>query len=378
MRYIGILLIVCIMILSCVFLVVAESSMIIKDDDKDGYDYDEECDDYDSLVWQLLSGYQDLDKDSYGNGNLTEFCTGEFLPDGFSLNNLDCDDDDKNINPGVEDIINDGIDQDCDGFDRLDFDLDGYFRYDKNSSLKDCFDTISTIHPNAPETCNSLDDDCDGFIDEDYSGLNEECYVGVGECKVLGEMVCNSEGDGTFCRGTTNKPSNEICDSLDNDCDSEIDENGVCDFESYDIEIVSPNKAIYDSSRVVFEFFPSFRASEMSYVDHLDIRLREKRLCRNCFLVSRKIQFKEGFHNITLKAVIEGFTIEKNIAFFVDSKNPRISKFEFDEIGGILIKFTEDNPESLIIKYGNLLTGYSIFPIDIETFCNDKSRGRYE
>jgi len=49
----------------------------------------------------------------------------------------------------------------------VDNDADGYY---SNSSTcpagNDCNDGIPTIHPNAAEMCNGMDDDCDGEIDE--------------------------------------------------------------------------------------------------------------------------------------------------------------------------------------------------------------------
>ncbi|MBX2802533.1 MAG: putative metal-binding motif-containing protein [Myxococcales bacterium] len=52
----------------------------------------------------------------------------------------DCDDTDPAVNPGAEEICDDGIDNDCDG--------------------------VSAMSTNE-EICNGVDDDCDGEIDED-------------------------------------------------------------------------------------------------------------------------------------------------------------------------------------------------------------------
>lgn len=71
------------------------------------------------------------------------------------------------------------------------------------------------------ETCNTLDDDCDGLIDEGNPGGGTRCgATDVGECD-FGSEVC--EMGALTCRGETG-PSAEICDGRDNDCDGSTDE----------------------------------------------------------------------------------------------------------------------------------------------------------
>ena len=80
------------------------------------------------------------------------------------------------------------------------------------------------------ERCNSLDDDCDVQVDEDFPELGNACDNGqFGECARTGVRVCSANQLGTVCNAPTVTPGVETCNGLDDDCDRSIDENlGGC------------------------------------------------------------------------------------------------------------------------------------------------------
>jgi hypothetical protein len=74
---------------------------------------------------------------------------------------FDCDDTNPAIHPGVADVPDDGIDQNCDGVDATDLDRD----HDGFPRPQDCDDTSASIHPGAFEAIgNSVDENCDGIV----------------------------------------------------------------------------------------------------------------------------------------------------------------------------------------------------------------------
>ena len=80
-----------------------------------GYD---DCNDGNSVFWQLFDNlWHDFDGDGYGGVLIgSDYCLAS-LPSGTSIQAGDCDDGNENVNPGVSEICNNGIDDDCGGDD---------------------------------------------------------------------------------------------------------------------------------------------------------------------------------------------------------------------------------------------------------------------
>ena len=81
-----------------------------------------------------------------------------------------------------------------------------------------------TVGPVA-ERCNVLDDDCDTSTDEDFPTLGTACNNGQnGVCAQNGTVVCNPSGLGVTCTAAPGVPGTETCNAIDDDCDGSTDE----------------------------------------------------------------------------------------------------------------------------------------------------------
>jgi len=89
--------------------------------------------------------------------------------DGYSEDNGDCDDTDPNSSPNGTDEDVDGIDQNCDGVDGIDADGDGVASTESGGD--DCDDSNDNISPELTESCDYLDNDCDGVLNNDRDCL---------------------------------------------------------------------------------------------------------------------------------------------------------------------------------------------------------------
>lgn len=81
------------------------------------------------------------------------------------------------------------------------------------------------------EVCDGLDNDCDTEVDEDFN-VGDVCDNGLkGACFRQGAFICTPNKLGTVCNAPTVQPGNELdhgCNGIDDDCDGLIDDGLQC------------------------------------------------------------------------------------------------------------------------------------------------------
>ena len=190
--------------------------------------------------------YADVDLDSFGNP--MDSVLSCFQPFGFVIDNMDCDDSNPNVNPDAMEIC-DGLDNNCDGvidegFPLIlffnDADSDGFGNpLDTTMSCSqplgfvdndlDCDDNNPDINPMAMETCDTVDNNCDGVIDEGFSAVtyyNDADGDGFGDpatgfdsCLQPPDLVT----DGTDCDDTDPNINPDAMEILGNGIDENCD-----------------------------------------------------------------------------------------------------------------------------------------------------------
>ncbi len=200
----------------------------------------EDCDDADPEVTGAASFYGDMDRDGFGDPlAVTEACAA---PIGFVADNTDCDDRNPEVSPSGQEVC-DSVDNDCDGLIDdddddttgllswyADTDADGYgdAAVSQESCVApsntvaddtDCDDTDAAFHPGADESdcADPADYNCDGSV-----GYADADSDGVAACE-----DCD-DSQAAILPGAT-----EVCDSVDNDCDGDIDEADAADASSW-------------------------------------------------------------------------------------------------------------------------------------------------
>jgi MYXO-CTERM domain-containing protein len=179
------------------------------DDDSAGDDDDSAGDDDDSAGDDDDSAGDDDDSagDDDDSAEAPESDELDLDMDGYLLCGDDCDDEDANTYTGAVESC-DAIDNDCDGVvpaDEDDADMDG-----QKGCEGDCDDADATTNTNAAEVCDGVDNDCDGSIaDEELDDDSD------------GQAPC--DGDCDDKNADTYVGAEELCDGFDNACDGELD-----------------------------------------------------------------------------------------------------------------------------------------------------------
>ena len=178
----------------------------------------------------------------------------------------ECDDTKTGVNPGAVEVCDDAdLDEDCNGTaDDADTSLDGstastwYADGDGDTfgdatdpgsaycdapagfvaDATDCDDAEGTVHPAASEVCNGFDDNCDTLVDDDdpaldtsttsawYTDTDGDSYGSGGPSNAC-EAPAGTVPDSTDCDDAdldVHPGAPEVCNDLDDDCDTAIDD----------------------------------------------------------------------------------------------------------------------------------------------------------
>jgi hypothetical protein len=202
--------------------------------------------------------FVDADGDGVGTDASITACT---LPDGYAATSGDCDDTTGRVSPATAETCDD-VDNDCDGvvddgvltsyfFDGDDDGFGGDTTVEACAAPADyvelpgdCNDTDARATPAGTETCDRVDNDCDGTIDD---GVTTTFYAdgdgdGVGGVETLAACAAptgfvTTTGDCDDSAAAAYPGGVEVCDGLDNDCDGTTDPATLADASTWFLDL---------------------------------------------------------------------------------------------------------------------------------------------
>ena len=214
---------------------------------------DDNCNSQTDEGLTFVNYYPDGDGDGRGSSSAPPINSCEPVA-GRVTNNDDCNDANAGINPTRPEVCN-GLDDDCDGpADEglptqnywLDFDRDGFGASTGSPTAScgpvtnhvtnngDCNDNAAAVRPDASELCNGVDDNCDMqidngvmsqnyYVDSDGDGFGASGSVPQSSCMAVAGRVTSSS-DCKDMNAAIRPTASEICNGLDDDCDTQTDE----------------------------------------------------------------------------------------------------------------------------------------------------------
>lgn len=208
---------------------------------------DDDCDAFVDESVQFAPVFLDADGDSYGTSALVDTRCDGVAPTGSAFASGDCNDSNWNVHPFATEVCN-LVDEDCDGLSDEgstatvypDQDHDGHGTpsgptpicgspaFGQSVLADDCDDSSATIHPGVAETCDGVDQDCDGQVDDGlfeyvlYADTDGDGYgsgPGIRGCANSEPGHSSSAGDCNDAARMIHPNASEIlCDSIDQNC----------------------------------------------------------------------------------------------------------------------------------------------------------------
>ncbi len=201
------------------------------DEDQDGFAACEDCDDSDADVNPDTVWYADLDGDGHGSSRFTT--TSCLQPEGFVATTDDCDDFDARSFPDADETC-DQRDNDCDGtIDNEPVDAETFYGDGDGDGYGETADASTACEQPANSAIRAGDcDDADPAVHPlapeidctDATDYNCDGATGFSDGDNDGYAACKDCDD---TRNDVHPSAIEVCDDADQDCDGSVDEDAT-------------------------------------------------------------------------------------------------------------------------------------------------------
>ncbi|MEO1271986.1 MAG: MopE-related protein, partial [Myxococcota bacterium] len=263
------------------------------------------------------------------------------------------------------DLTCDNIDDDCDGDSDEDWipESCGVFGCTNYSECNSGVVTACVPLPPNPETCNGLDDNCNGVIDEGLD-IDQDGFGPVGNEGCAGGTRRDCNDNNIFI----NPDALEVCDLVDNDCDTQVDENVLnrcdncrssCTFD------------VYGSCDDCIDFDPTpDNSGQVGTNPDGNLELERQEIDQaNAWIANNepstvsKFDTRTGFEVARYQSVLGSFSTSTN--------NPNPSRTAVDSDGNVYVGNRNENWG--LTKIGNWTELCDRSPISPECQCRDRN-----
>jgi len=203
------------------------------------------------------------------------------------------------------------------------------------------------------------------------------------------DRTCTSSTGCQYCMSNYKSSGNcfnqgnmNVCNTLQQKCTpfgGGNDSNNTIDTKPPVLTVNSPtNNGKYTTKSVLFDL-KTDEFSTFYYTDNIKANGAWVNLGTGTSYL-KTVNFRDGQNDITIKAVdSNGNPTTKNVKFYVDSTKPKIKKTlptKGFASGMFEIWFTEANPQSLVIDYGNPIKGRKTANVALSS-CTHDDKGTY-
>lgn len=204
-----------------------------------------------------------------------------------------------------------------------------------------------------------------------WKKINEENYniEELGGCKSGRREVCSIDLDLSSFSGKQIEFFFNVSDKV-NSVTSDLSVINI-DNDKPVITLIDPIEGFnYSSRKVDFKVLLNEKVELLEFRDLIGRSSdRFRRLCRDCNSFEDDVPFRDGWHDVTIRATdFVGFMSEVNISFFVDSKDPRITKTfprrrDYTN-GSFIVEWREENMKQISLFYDDKVISRNDCPFD--------------
>jgi acetyl-CoA carboxylase carboxyl transferase subunit beta len=243
----------------------------------------------------------------------------------------------------------------------------------------DCNDINSSVNPDAVEICNSIDDNCDGFIDEGllsifFDDADADSYgdalTFIAACEAPAGYVENNI-DCNDSSSMVHPLAAELCNNEDDDCDGSIDDELLlttyyldADNDNYGNAFIDTTSCLIEIAGYVFDSTDCDDSNPLIYPDATEIANNLDDNCND--LIDEGLV---GINNLTYENAITIYPNPANdkitISLNTQLTNQHINQITITDLSGKIVSQLNNELTEVEIDVSNYASGIYFVKVNI-------------